>query len=100
MIEAGALDEVRRLAALGLDPGLPAMKALATPELLRHLAGEIPLEAALLAAKQATRRYAKRQLTWQRNKMHAWNRVLAQDSECFHDKIFPEIRQFLLTLED
>ncbi len=97
MIEAGVLDEVRRLADLKLDPELPAMKALAIPELIRHLDGEIDLETALLAAKQATRRYAKRQLTWQRNKMHAWNQILTQESECFIDEIFSKMMHFLLT---
>ena len=46
MLAAGALDEVRALAARGLDPMLPAMKAHGVPWLRRHLAGEISLEAA------------------------------------------------------
>jgi tRNA A37 N6-isopentenylltransferase MiaA len=37
MIQAGVLDEVRRLAARGLDPTLPAMKAHGVPWLIRHL---------------------------------------------------------------
>ena len=61
MIEAGALDEARALLARGLDPGLPAMKAVGVRELMRHLRGETTLEAAIAAAQQATRRYAKRQ---------------------------------------
>ena len=40
---AGALDEVRALAARRLDPLLPAMKAHGVPWLIRHLAGEITL---------------------------------------------------------
>jgi tRNA dimethylallyltransferase len=67
MIEAGALDEVATLANRRLDPGLPAMKAVGIPELLRHLHGEIPLQTAVLAGQQATRRYAKRQMTWFRH---------------------------------
>ncbi len=67
MIEAGALAEVAALAARGLDPDLPAMKALGVPELLRHLRGEMPLEAAVAAAQRATRQYAKRQMTWFRH---------------------------------
>ena len=43
---AGALDEVRALAARGLDPSLPAMKAHGVPWLIRHLGGEITLEEA------------------------------------------------------
>ncbi|ACI99371.1 tRNA (adenosine(37)-N6)-dimethylallyltransferase MiaA [Rhodospirillum centenum] len=74
MLEAGALEEVRRLAALGLDPGLPAMKALGVPELLAHLRGDLPLEAATATAQQATRNYAKRQLTWFRHQIAAARR--------------------------
>ena len=43
MLAAGALDEVRALAARGLDPMLPAMKAHGVPWLSRHLDGEITL---------------------------------------------------------
>jgi tRNA dimethylallyltransferase len=66
MIEAGALDEVRALA--GIDPSLPAAKALGVPQLLRYLAGEVALEAAINEANIATRQYAKRQATWFRNR--------------------------------
>ena len=69
MIAAGGLDEARALAARGLDPGLPAMKAVGLPELLRHLRGEIALDEAMLLAARATRRYAKRQMTWFRHQM-------------------------------
>lgn len=69
MMAAGALDEARAVAALGLDPRLPAMKALGLRPLLRHLAGDIDLAAADALARQETRRYAKRQTTWFR---HQW----------------------------
>ncbi len=69
MMAAGALDEVRRLLALGLDPSLPVMKALGVAPLADHLAGKISLDEAVAAAQQATRRYAKRQLTWMRTQM-------------------------------
>jgi tRNA dimethylallyltransferase len=69
MIEAGALEEVRALAARRLDPSLPAMKAHGVPWLIRHLAGEIPLEEAAERAKLETRQYTKRQATWFRNQL-------------------------------
>lgn len=72
MLKSGALEEVRRLAARGLDPSLPAMKAHGVPWLIRHLDGEISLEEALAGAVMDTRRYAKRQLTWFRNQMQDW----------------------------
>ena len=75
MVEAGALDEVRALVARGLDPALPAMKAVGVREFAAHLAGETTLAAAVEATRQATRNYAKRQLTWFRNQTPAWARA-------------------------
>ena len=75
MVEAGALDEVRALAERGLDPALPAMKAVGVREFAAHLAGETTLAAAVEATRQATRNYAKRQLTWFRNQTPGWARV-------------------------
>ena len=72
MLKAGALDEVRALAARQLDPLLPAMKAHGVPWLIRHLHGEISLDQAAAGAIMDTRRYAKRQLTWFRNQMKDW----------------------------
>lgn len=71
MLENGAIDEIKALMALGLDASLPAMKALGVPELCRHVKGEISLDEAAGAAKQATRNFAKRQLTWLRNQVNA-----------------------------
>ncbi|WP_431857993.1 tRNA (adenosine(37)-N6)-dimethylallyltransferase MiaA [Azospirillum sp.] len=69
MLERGALEEVRELDALGLDPALPVMKALGVPELRAHLHGDLSLEAAAAKAQQSTRHYAKRQLTWFRHQL-------------------------------
>jgi len=75
MLSAGALDEVRALAARGLDPLLPAMKAHGVPWLVRHLAGGISLAAAAGEAKKDTRHYAKRQFTWFRHQLADWPRI-------------------------
>lgn len=75
MLAGGALDEVRALTARGLSPDLPAMKAVGVRELAAHLAGELTLDAAADALKQATRNYAKRQLTWFRNQTPGWRRA-------------------------
>ena len=98
MIAMGALDEVASLA--GLDPDLPLRKAVGVPELLRHLDGEITLEAAIALAQQATRRYAKRQFTWFRNQMADGYWVNEQYSESLEQEIFSFIRQFRLTMAD
>ena len=69
MMAAGALDEVRALAARHLDPNLPAMKAHGVPWLIRHLNGEIALAEAVEGGKRDTRQYTKRQATWFRNQL-------------------------------
>jgi tRNA dimethylallyltransferase len=69
MMAAGALDEVRALAARKLDPSLPAMKAHGVPWLIRYLNGEIALAEAVEGGKRDTRQYTKRQATWFRNQL-------------------------------
>jgi tRNA dimethylallyltransferase len=67
MLREGALDEVRALLALQLDPALPAMRAHGVPELSAHLRGEITLEDAGRRVELATGQYTKRQATWFRH---------------------------------
>lgn len=76
MLDAGALDEAAAMRARGLDPALPAMRAVGAPELFAHLAGEITLDEAAARARQATRNYAKRQLTWMRKRMRDWRAIV------------------------
>jgi len=69
MVDAGALDEVDTLRKRGLSPDLPLMKAVAVPELLAHLKGELDLVSAIGRAAAKTRQYAKRQMTWLRHQL-------------------------------
>jgi tRNA dimethylallyltransferase len=75
MVEQGALEEVRALMRRRLHPDLPAMKAVGVRDFAAHLKGKVTLEAAMDAVRQATRNYAKRQLTWFRNQTPDWPRV-------------------------
>ncbi len=97
MIGDGALDEVAALEAQGLDPELPAAKALGVREMRRHLEGEIGLQEAVELGKRATRNYAKRQVTWFRHQLSGAEVVPAQYSESMRPKIFSFIRRFLVT---
>jgi tRNA dimethylallyltransferase len=72
MLADGALEEVRRLAALDLAPDLPAMRALGVAPLLAHVRGETDLATAAERAKGETRQYVKRQLVWLRRNMRSW----------------------------
>lgn len=75
MLEQGAVDEVAALAARDLSDSLPAMKAVGVRELADYLTGALTREDAVAALKQATRNYAKRQLTWFRQQTPDWPRV-------------------------
>ena len=71
MIAEGALEEAR-VNLPGWDPGRPSSRAIGGPELIAHLRGEMPLQAAIAAATLASRQYAKRQRTWFRSNMLGW----------------------------
>jgi tRNA dimethylallyltransferase len=79
MVEAGAAEEAERLAARGLRPDLPVMKAVGLRELLAWRRGETTRDEAIARGRQETRRYAKRQLTWFRNQTPDWPRVATAD---------------------
>jgi tRNA dimethylallyltransferase len=98
MVEQGAMEEVAGLLALGLEPSLPALRAVGVRELGAVLAGQAPLSRAVAAAQQATRRYAKRQATWIRHQMPDARVIEAQFSERILPEIFTIIRHFLLTV--
>jgi tRNA dimethylallyltransferase len=97
MLESGALDEVRALGHLGLDPSLPVMKALGVPELLGFLAGKTPYDEALQAGQQATRRYVKRQMTWFRRQIVADIDIKTEYNDSYDVNTFSFITKFLLT---
>jgi tRNA dimethylallyltransferase len=83
MLAAGALDEVKTLAARNLDPALPAMKAHGVPWLIRYLKGEISLAEAAEGGKRDTRRYTKRQATWFRHQLPNWMWLPPEEAEAF-----------------
>lgn len=65
MMKAGLLNEVRGLTAF---KHLNALQTVGYSELFNHLDGENSLDEAVEKIKQNTRRYAKRQITWFKNK--------------------------------
>ena len=103
MVADGALDEVKslygRVAVGEIAADVPLLKALGVPEMYRHLCGETTLDEAVAAAQQATRRFAKRQMTWFRHQMphraepplrHIFRRE-EKYSVSFIEEIFPNI---------
>ncbi|WP_310170238.1 tRNA (adenosine(37)-N6)-dimethylallyltransferase MiaA [Neobacillus niacini] len=68
MMEEGLLSEVKHLHDQGLRD-CQSIQAIGYKEIYDYLDGKISLEQAVESLKQNSRRYAKRQLTWFRNKM-------------------------------
>jgi len=64
MVEAGILEETKRLVEMGFGYDLKPMRALGYKEMSGFLRGELEFEEAVALIKLNTRRYAKRQLTW------------------------------------
>ena len=60
----GLVDEVRALEQQGLRAGLTASRALGYRQVLAHLAGECTEDEARAETGRATRRFARRQLSW------------------------------------
>jgi len=67
MIAQGLLEEVRGLLSAGYRQALTATQAIGYKELVPAIEKDEDLDTAVAAIKQATRRYAKRQLSWFRS---------------------------------
>ncbi|WP_026608210.1 tRNA (adenosine(37)-N6)-dimethylallyltransferase MiaA [Methylocapsa acidiphila] len=81
MLESGALEEAKALAARGIDPALPVMRAHGTPHLIASLRGEISLDEAARRSKLDTRQYAKRQFTFARHQLGMFRWVAPEVAE-------------------
>ncbi|NLV47286.1 MAG: tRNA (adenosine(37)-N6)-dimethylallyltransferase MiaA [Clostridiaceae bacterium] len=64
MIDQGLLDEVKMLIEHNLPKGSTCLQAIGYKELIGYLEEREELTQAIQRLQQATRRYAKRQLTW------------------------------------
>lgn len=64
MVQQGLFEEVRSLLSSGVPASATSMQAIGYKEVLSCLQGCFSAEEAILQIKQASRRYAKRQLTW------------------------------------
>ncbi len=64
MLATGWLEEVRQLVEAGVEPGAKPFQFIGYAELRDALANRIGIEEAADRIRQATRRYAKRQITW------------------------------------
>jgi len=75
MLEQGLLEEIQSLLDSGIPEKCTAMQAIGYKEFIDALAGRCSVAEAAAQVQQASRRYAKRQLTWfRRNPNIHWLR--------------------------
>lgn len=96
MIDLGLVEEVQELIDQNLEDS-QAMKAIGYKEFIPYFKGEQSLEQSIQLLKRNTRRYAKRQLTWFKNKMNVEWFDLTKAKEESYLKIEKRIEQFLST---
>jgi tRNA dimethylallyltransferase len=69
MLDSGLVAEVRALMEDGYDEAAPGMNATGYIELVPHVRGARTLDDAAAMIRAATRKYARRQLTWLRHQL-------------------------------
>lgn len=82
MIGDGWVAEVEHLLGRGIDPGLTPFQAIGYRQLVSHVAGDTSLDEAVAATIQATKRYAKRQMTWFRKEPEVTWFSMEESSRC------------------
>ena len=91
MLEEGLLDEARWL--YDDHPEAQAAKGIGYKELFPYFKGEQSLEEASEILKRNTRRFAKRQLTWFRNRMEV--KFYAISAPHFKEQVLADVKEFL-----
>jgi len=91
MIDAGVLNEARHL--FEDYPEVQAAKGIGYKEFFPYFAGEIDLEEAVELVKRNSRRYAKRQLTWFKNRMDV--EFFDVFEENYPENLFEKVTDFL-----
>ncbi len=82
MISNGLTEEVKKLIDMGYGSSIISMQGIGYKELIPYINGKMELDEAINILKQSTRRFAKRQLTWFRQKTDGiWIDVTEKDKE-------------------
>ena len=93
MLQIGLLDEIQALLQMGFSEKCTAMQAIGYKEFVLALKGQCSLGQAAAQVQQASRKYAKRQLTWfRRNPKINW---LCREKEEGISEILVKARQVL-----
>ena len=98
MLEMGLEKEIRDLLSSGISPACTAMQAIGYKEFVTALDGHCTMEEAADEVRKASRRYAKRQLTWfRRNEKMHWLTRQAGDGA---DEILERARQIIRNFDN
>ncbi|MBL1420217.1 MAG: tRNA (adenosine(37)-N6)-dimethylallyltransferase MiaA [Alphaproteobacteria bacterium] len=81
MVDLGGIEEVKSLMAMGLPADMTALKAIGVRQINEALIGNVSTDEAIEKAKTESRRYAKRQMTWQKGNLITYNSIEEQQSE-------------------
>lgn len=96
MIEAGLVDETRRLLDAGYPPILPAMTSLGYREIGAYLGGEISLDEAVAKIKTETHRFVRHQYSWFRRLQNvSWYSVDPSGDPGWMVPVFTQVADFL-----
>lgn len=96
MIEDGLVEEVKRLLDKGYE-NTQAMQAIGYKEIVPYLKGETDLHTAVEILKRNTRRFAKRQYTWFKNKLDVhWYTLTTTNYEQVFQDILSDIRNIIV----
>lgn len=95
MIDSGLVEEVQRLYEAGFE-GSQAMKAIGYKEFIPYFKGKETLESTIDLLKRNSRRYAKRQYTWFKNKLDVnWYMIESSRDNLKFTQIFSDLERFL-----
>lgn len=98
MLEMGLEKEIRDLLSSGISPNCTAMQAIGYKEFVAALDGLCTMEEAADEVRKASRRYAKRQLTWfRRNEKIHW---LTRREGATGDEILQRARQIIRNFDN
>lgn len=98
MLDRGLLAETEQLCRDGIfDTNTTAAQAIGYKELLGYLRGDMSLDDAVASLKNATRKYAKRQMTWFNSKKYVnWVDLSDTDGPLSFEEIVNYIRKLFL----
>jgi len=97
MVKDGLLEEIRQVLNSGIPEKATAMQAIGYKEFIDAMAGRSTVEEAIAQVQQASRRYAKRQLTWfRRNRAIHW---LRREPGMGAEEIFSAARALLANFD-